>query len=127
VAETEEPVEAVADAGPLLHLDELEALDLLVDFPEVLIPAAVRREVLHHRPRLLNHLPPSHRFVEPSLPADPAILQLFQLFSLDSGERETLSAALAAPGSLLLDDAAARLAAKGLGGPRLRYPRSTAA
>ena len=41
------PPLVVCDAGPLIHLDELEALDLLADFAEVLVPDAVWREVEH--------------------------------------------------------------------------------
>lgn len=44
----------VCDAGPLIHLDELDCLDLLGDFPEVLVPEAVWREVLKHRPSALE-------------------------------------------------------------------------
>ena len=38
-------VAAVADAGPLIHLDELDALPLLAGFTEVLVPAVVSTEV----------------------------------------------------------------------------------
>jgi hypothetical protein len=31
----------ISDAGPLIHLEELGCLDLLRDFPEVLVPDAV--------------------------------------------------------------------------------------
>jgi len=43
----------VADAGPLIHLDELGCLDLLADFGAVVVPDAVWREVERHRPRAL--------------------------------------------------------------------------
>jgi predicted nucleic acid-binding protein len=42
----------VADAGPLIHLDELDSIDLL-DFGEVLVPDAVWTEVTRHRPAAL--------------------------------------------------------------------------
>lgn len=45
------PPLVVCDAGPLIHLDELDALGLLSDFAEVLVPDAVWREVERHRPR----------------------------------------------------------------------------
>jgi predicted nucleic acid-binding protein len=38
----------VCDAGPLIHLDEVDSLDLLADFAEVLVPDAVWREVEQH-------------------------------------------------------------------------------
>ena len=44
----------VCDAGPLIHLDELGCLDLFGDFSEVLVPEAVWREVLGHRPSALD-------------------------------------------------------------------------
>ena len=44
----------VCDAGPLIHLDELDCLDLLGDYPEVLVPEAVWHEVLKHRPLVLE-------------------------------------------------------------------------
>jgi predicted nucleic acid-binding protein len=47
------PPLVVCDAGPLIHLDELDALDLLADFAQVLVPDAVWREVVQHRPGLL--------------------------------------------------------------------------
>jgi predicted nucleic acid-binding protein len=40
----------VCDAGPIIHLDELEALHLLRDFNKVIIPEGVFKEVLKHRP-----------------------------------------------------------------------------
>jgi len=43
----------VCDAGPLIHLDEVGCIDLLDEFSEVLIPAAVWHEVQKHRPRAL--------------------------------------------------------------------------
>lgn len=43
----------VADAGPLIHLDELESLWLLTDFAEVHVPVAVWEEVSRHCPAAL--------------------------------------------------------------------------
>jgi predicted nucleic acid-binding protein len=44
----------VADAGPLIHLDELDSLDLLNDFGQIIVPDAVWREVQIHRPAALQ-------------------------------------------------------------------------
>lgn len=44
----------VADAGPLIHLDELSALDVLSDYAEIFVPDAVWLEVQHHRPQALQ-------------------------------------------------------------------------
>jgi hypothetical protein len=45
------PTLIVCDAGPLIHLDELDCLDLLSDFPDVMVPKEVWREVQRHHPR----------------------------------------------------------------------------
>jgi hypothetical protein len=46
-----EPVSGViCDAGPLIHLDELESLSLLTDFDNVWVPEQVWQEVETHRP-----------------------------------------------------------------------------
>jgi hypothetical protein len=50
----QKPPLVVCDAGPLIHLDELGSLDLLADFPDVLVPDAVWREVNLHRPGVLT-------------------------------------------------------------------------
>ena len=44
----------VCDAGPVIHLDELGCLDLLHDFPHVIVPAAVRGEIVRHTPGLIS-------------------------------------------------------------------------
>lgn len=44
----------ICDAGPLIHLDELGCIVLLDDFDEVLVPAQVWQEVIHHRPGALT-------------------------------------------------------------------------
>ena len=51
---TEPPPGVVCDAGPLIHLDELDSLDLLCDFSSVLVPRSVWGEVMRHRPRALE-------------------------------------------------------------------------
>ena|GEM_PF-6476026 len=45
--------EAVLDAGPLIHLAELDALDVLCDFSSLLVPEAVWFEVEHHFPEAI--------------------------------------------------------------------------
>jgi predicted nucleic acid-binding protein len=108
------PALVVADAGPLIHLDELASLDVLRDFAEVFVPNAVWLEVQHHRPQALQqagvklvHLPP---------PAPSAkINALTAIYTLHHGEREALALCLdQAINVLLTDDTAARLAAKSL-------------
>ena len=40
---------AVCDAGPVIHLDEIECLDLLSDFAQVMLPVKVRQEIERYR------------------------------------------------------------------------------
>jgi len=115
--EAERPGQLVAtDAGPLIHLDEVGSLDLLGDFSKVLVPDAVWSEVSKHRPSALTHTDVSlHRTeVEPTLPE--RLLEIFQSFSLHTGEVQAFQISLSIPADLLLtDDTAARLAGKHLG------------
>ncbi len=109
------PPLVVCDAGPLIHLDEVDSLDLLTDFAEVLVPDAVWREVAQHRPGALNHPGVTLRRVSPRLAASPELESLAQVFSLHTGEWEALRVAMEhRPGLLLTDDTAARLAAGNL-------------
>jgi len=103
----------VSDAGPLIHLHELDALQVL-DFPEILIPSAVWHEVTRHRPETLQSpaLSLRPRRVD-ALP--PTLMATASLFGLHRGEQEALALCAEAPGSILLtDDAAARMAAGSL-------------
>lgn len=103
----------VADAGPLIHLDELDCLGLLADFSEVKVPEAVWREVSHHRPQALCRTDIPLCRCASSLSAQ--VVALGRLYTLHDGERESLSVCLKNPGAVLLtDDTAARLAAKSL-------------
>ena len=103
----------IADAGPLLHLDELDALDVLSDFPEILIVPAVRDEIRQHRLELLMRCP-SLTFTY-SAPRDQAVDALAALYTLHCGEREALALCVQHKSALFLtDDTAARLAAKAL-------------
>jgi hypothetical protein len=52
---TTNPALVVADAGPLIHLDELAALDVLSDYTEVWLPEAVWNEVIQRRPQALHN------------------------------------------------------------------------
>lgn len=104
----------VADAGPLIHLDELDCLDLLSDFSQIMVPGAVWREVQAHRPLALQT---SKAVLLRSIVPNSSITidALTPLYGLHSGEREALILCSASPLSLLFtDDTAARLAAKTL-------------
>lgn len=105
----------IADAGPLIHLDELDALSLLADFEQVLVPEAVWQEIEYHRPAALQRMA-SVLLRKTSPPTSPIIDALVSMFTLHLGEKEALTCCLSYPDSLLLtDDTAARMAAQNLG------------
>jgi predicted nucleic acid-binding protein len=105
----------IADAGPIIHLDELACIDILLDFGKVIVPETVWLEVQHHRPQVLesaNTLLIRQRARQFS----PMVNALAPLYTLHTGEQEALHLCLEFENSLLLtDDTAARLAAKSLG------------
>ena len=49
--------EVITDSGPIIHLDEMQCLDLLSDFKKVLAVPAVRDEIIKYRPQLLKNIP----------------------------------------------------------------------
>jgi predicted nucleic acid-binding protein len=101
----------VCDAGPLIHLDQLDSLDLLSDFTSVQIPEVVWAEVLKHRQKALPQ--PFLPRPAPSVAADFETLALCRAFSLDAGEAACLALLATQKGHLFLtDDAAARLVAE---------------
>jgi len=114
---TEGQAEVVCDAGPLIHLDELGCLALLCDFPLVLVPEDVWREVERHRPSALDPgdgNPPGTSRVDPRKASFRGTGA--RALALDRGEQAALSLSMGRPGSLFLtDDSAARLAARALG------------
>jgi predicted nucleic acid-binding protein len=102
---------AVADAGPLIHLDELGALDLLASFERVLIPDVVRHEVARHRAAF--SLPPS---VANEIRAVDASRVAADCSHLQDGEMAALALCKELGVTLFLtDDLAARDAARALG------------
>lgn len=112
---TDLPAAVVCDAGPLIHLDELDSVDLLSDFHDVLVPDAVWNEVVRHRPHALEAGGAHLRRVAVTGEAPPALTALSRSLVLGPGETEALHIALQRPGLVLLtDDAAARLAAEAL-------------
>ena len=109
------PSVAIADAGPLIHLDELAALDVLGDYPQILIPASVWDEVERHRP---NALANQAIFLvkQNTPPINAHTISVACLYNLHRGERDALALCLDLSVNLLLsDDTAARLAATSLG------------
>ena len=109
-----EPV-VIADAGPVIHLDELGCLELLADFGKVIIPELVWLEVQRHRPLTLSVAPECLIRQSPRY-YSPIIKTLTPLYGLHAGEQEALHLCAEFGDCLLLtDDTAARLAAKSLG------------
>lgn len=109
------PPAVVCDAGPLIHLDELDCADLLADFPRCLIAPAVWREVQNHRPDVLSRTDIIFEKSD-SPPEQPSVLEaLSSAFELHPGERQALALALIHRHALFLtDDTPARLAATSL-------------
>jgi len=106
----------VCDAGPLIHLDEIDCLDLLEDFDTALVPDQVWLEVMRHRPQALECERINLLCRDVEIPAEGRFPSIIRAFSLDLGEQAALTLAQDDPKSVLLtDDAAARLAAKALG------------
>ena len=105
----------VCDAGPLIHLDELNCFDLLADFSRVVVPHVVWREVELHRPTALDQKRIRLTRLKPREKPPAELISLHRLLALHSGELQALQLAkeLAAD-FLLTDDSAARLAAKTL-------------
>ncbi len=106
----------VCDAGPIIHLDELDCLSLLNDFDQVLIPSQVWQEVAHHRHGALRNSDLSLQQVDVIICSHPPFRSLVRSMSLDLGEQAALSLMQNHPDAIFLtDDAAARLAAFTLG------------
>ncbi len=104
----------VADAGPLIHLDKLSALDVLSDYTAIFVPNAVWLEVFHHRPQALQAS--TVKLIRQLAPTPTAKVDaLSAVYTLHHGEREALELCLNhSVNTLLSDDSAARLAAKSL-------------
>lgn len=93
---------AVADAGPIIHLDEIDALGLLSAIDRVLIPQTVYDELA------TGTVPPALCDVEYELvEADPTGLSV----DLDPGETAALAVASERSAVVLTDDLAAKNAA----------------
>lgn len=116
MVKTRSKISVVCDAGPIIHLDELGCLHLMKDFDEVLVPDAVRREVLKHRDITFEGVDVKWVCISHKPPLEEALGTMCRVFSLDEGEVEAL-AILKKQSRLtfLTDDAAARLVAARLG------------
>ncbi len=105
----------ICDAGPLIHLDELNCIDLLRDFAEVQVPETVWLEVQRHRPSALRRRGVRWNRISNPPEAAAELAELTQTFLLDAGESEALRLMQENLDAIFLtDDAAARLVAQRL-------------
>ena len=106
----------VCDAGPIIHLDELECLHLMEDFERVFVPDVVRKEVLAYRDVAFKDSNVKWTEISHQFPVEAHLQAIYKIFSLDAGEVAALAFMSKEPGLLFLtDDAAARLVATKLG------------
>ena len=106
------PFSIVCDAGPIIHLDELNCLDLIYDFTEVFIPETVIQEIKRHRPQVLKKDLFIYEIIKVGSIHNIELKTLVRSLSLHEGEQEALNLMLSKPESILItDDSAARLAA----------------
>jgi predicted nucleic acid-binding protein len=107
------PTSVICDAGPIIHLDEINCLNLLNDFKEIILPFSVEREIAAHRPSALTASSLNVKRLAESLDIGEKLHALSQIFSLDAGEIESLILMQSHPTAIFLtDDAAARLVAE---------------
>lgn len=76
MAKNDSKIVAICDAGPIIHLDELDSLDLLSDFYSLVIPKAVQVEISKHRPRALQHSEVVFKIIDvtEAIPATPYLI-----------------------------------------------------
>ncbi len=100
----------VCDAGPIIHLSELNTLHILNDFQAVLVPVSVYNEVLKHAPLA----PDIDLTIIKEIPEKEESFRIMcKTFSLDLGEMDALAVISNKPDFIFLtDDAAARLVAQ---------------
>ena len=111
-----EGVLVVLDAGPLIHLDELECLFLLEGFETLLIPSVVWNEAAQHRPLLTLSQIPHAQVANPRGMPPLQITAATPVAELHAGELAALTLLHECGGGWLLsDDDAARQTAEALG------------
>lgn len=106
----------VCDAGPLIHLDELNCLALLSGRAAILVPEIVWREVQRHRPSALLHRAIPLTRVTNIPPASSKLRRYRRTVTVHRGEQQAIRLMQRCPEALLLtDDNAARRLAELLG------------
>jgi predicted nucleic acid-binding protein len=81
----------VCDAGPVIHLHELEALDLLSGYQPLMIPTTVSVEITQHRMIAFSDF--RFTIVADPQPA-PALREIQRIFCLHKGEVAALGLSL---------------------------------
>ena len=110
---TKSSTKVICDAGPFIHLDELNCLDLLADFEEIVVPLVVEKEISEHRPSAWQNQGLNLNRSSERTDIGEELLTLCRIFSLDAGEIEALALMERNPQHIFLtDDAAARLVAE---------------
>ena len=92
----------VCDAGPLIHLDQLDCLDLLADFSRVVVPDVVWREVEVHRPAAVNQKATRLERLKPREEPSAELISLHRLLALHAGELQALQLAQGLAADFLL-------------------------
>jgi predicted nucleic acid-binding protein len=101
---TKSSTKVICDAGPFIHLDELNCLDLLADFEEIIIPMVVEKEVSEHRPSALQNQGLNINRSSEWTDIGAELLTLCRIFSLDAGEIEALAINERNPQHIFLTD-----------------------
>ncbi len=95
--------DSVVDAGPLIHLDELESLDLLGDVSSLITVDTVWEEARKHRPALSDLVPQSLRLVPLAMGPSKELSVLVETLNLDAGEKDALIFGLLGSGLKIQD------------------------
>jgi predicted nucleic acid-binding protein len=113
---TKPEITVICDAGPVIHLDELDCLDLLSDFQQVILPQEVHQEIERHRAGALKKSGILFIPQRAGSHFDAELMTVSRTFMLDAGETEALALMRENPDALFLtDDASARLVAEQMG------------
>jgi predicted nucleic acid-binding protein len=106
---TKTQIPVICDAGPIIHLQELRALDLLSSFENIMIPYSVSQEIAFHCKTIL---PPEFKII-PDYAPNETLHEIQRIFCLHKGEVAAIGLAIQnMPCIFLTDDSAARLAAQ---------------
>lgn len=106
----------ICDAGPVIHLDELECLGLLGDFQQVFLPFTVWKEIGKYRPKSINRQDLPLLKSPYKIPVDGQLFTMCRVFALHAGEIEALALMERNPKAIFLtDDCAARLVGERMG------------